>query len=126
METDKSIVLFDGYCNLCDGVVKFLVKHDHKKQFIYVPLQSEKGKKLFQQFNLPENFDAVIFVTNEKYFTASDAALEIARNLSFPWKMAFVFRFIPKPIRDRIYNYIALKRYRWWGRRNDCSIGDTP
>jgi len=61
-------------------------------------------------------------VTNEKYFAASDAALEIARNLSFPWKMAFVFRFTPKPIRDRIYNYIALQRYRWWGRRNDCNI----
>jgi predicted DCC family thiol-disulfide oxidoreductase YuxK len=122
METGKSVVLFDGYCNLCDGVVKFLIKHDHKKQFIFIPLQSRKGKELVQQVNVPENFDAVILITNENTFTASDAVLEIARNLPFPWKMAFVFRYIPKPFRDGIYRFIASKRYRWWGKRNECNI----
>lgn len=122
METGKSIVVFDGYCNLCDGVVNFLIKHDYQKQFIFIPLQSEQGKKLIFQHQLPENIDAVILITPEKIFFASDAALEIMQKLSFPWKMAVVFRYIPKPFRDGIYHYIASKRYRWWGRRNKCNI----
>jgi len=122
METGKSVVLFDGYCNLCDGVVKFLRKHDQKKQFIFIPLQSQKGMELVQQFDVPENIDSVVFITSERIFTESDAALEIAGNLPILSKAAAVIKYIPKPFRDRIYRFIAAKRYRWWGKKNACNL----
>jgi len=122
METSKSIIVFDGYCNLCDGVVNFLIKHDRKKQFNFIPMQSEIARELAQHYLIPEHTDAVILITPEKYFLASDAALEIMHKLPFPWKMAVVFRHIPKPLRDGIYDYVASKRYRWWGRRNECHV----
>jgi predicted DCC family thiol-disulfide oxidoreductase YuxK len=122
METGKSVVLFDAYCNLCDGVVKFLRKNDHKKQFIFIPLQSLKGKELVQQFNVPENIDAIVLITSERIFTESDAALEIARNLPILSKAAAVLKYIPKPFRDKIYRFIAAKRYRWWGKKHACNL----
>ena len=122
METGKSVVLFDAYCNLCDGVVKFLRKNDHKKQFIFIPLQSQKGMELVQQFNVPENIDAIVLITSERIFTESDAALEIARNLPILSKAAAVLKYIPKPFRDKIYRFIAAKRYRWWGKKHACNL----
>lgn len=122
METGKSVVLFDAYCNLCDGVVKLLRKHDRKKQFIFIPLQSQKGMELVRQFDVPENIDAVVLITSEGIFTESDAALEIARNLPILSKAAAVLKYIPKPFRDRIYRFIAAKRYRWWGKKHACNL----
>lgn len=126
MKTGNPVLLFDPYCNLCNGVVKFLRKHDHKKQFVFIPLQSEKGKELVRQFDVPENIDAVVLITSEGIFTASDAALEIARNVPILSKVAAVLKFIPKTLRDRIYRFIAANRYRWWGKRNACDLEQNP
>ena len=46
MKTENPVILFDGFCNLCSGLVTFLLKVDVKKQFRFIPLQSEKGQKL--------------------------------------------------------------------------------
>ncbi|MBT8238237.1 MAG: DUF393 domain-containing protein, partial [Croceitalea sp.] len=33
MEKGKKIVLFDGVCNLCNGAIRFIIKHDKKDQY---------------------------------------------------------------------------------------------
>lgn len=122
MNTGQPFILFDGYCNLCNGVVNFLLKHARKNQFGFIPLQSEPGKEMFQKYKLPENIDSVILIAGEKVFIESDAALEIVRSMQFPWKIMLVFSIIPRPVRNKIYRFIASNRYRWWGRRLDCRV----
>lgn len=122
MEVLQQIILFDGYCNLCNGFIDFLVKRDKKGQLIYIPLQSAAGKELVQKFKLPEDLDSVIFIAGEKFFTESNVVLEIVRVLPSFWKLFFVFRIIPNSVRNKIYRFIATKRYRWWGRRDSCRI----
>jgi predicted DCC family thiol-disulfide oxidoreductase YuxK len=122
METGNSVVLFDGYCNLCNGVIKFLRKYDQKKQFTFIPLQSKKGMELVRQFDVPENIDSVVLITSEGIFTESDAAIEIARNLPILGKASVMFKYLPKPFRDRFYRFIAAKRYHWWGKKNVCNL----
>jgi predicted DCC family thiol-disulfide oxidoreductase YuxK len=29
---------------------------------------------------------------------------------------------MPKPVRDRIYRWLARNRYRWFGRREQCFV----
>ena len=122
MQLKQSILLFDGFCNLCNGTVDFLIKKDRKKQFGFVPLQSEAGKLIIQNFEIPSNTDSVILIKLNRLYLESDAAIEIAGMLPFPWKMFVILRIIPKIIRDSFYRWIAGNRYYWFGKRNTCRI----
>jgi predicted DCC family thiol-disulfide oxidoreductase YuxK len=122
MQLKQSIILFDGICNLCNGTVDLLIKKDIKKQFIFAALQSKTGKLLIQKFKIPPNSDSVILIKFDRIYFESDAAIEIAGMLPFPWKMGVIFKIVPKKIRNGIYLWIAQNRYRWFGKRNTCRI----
>ncbi len=122
MSSEQLLILFDGYCNLCNGVVDFLLKRTPKNRFIFIPLQSEAGEEIIQKYKLTENIDSVILIAGESVFTESDAALEIVRFMQFPWKIILVFSIIPRRVRNKIYRFIASNRYRWWGCRGECRV----
>jgi predicted DCC family thiol-disulfide oxidoreductase YuxK len=67
----------------------------------------------------------VVLLRDGKLFTESDAAAEIARELDGPWRYLSLIRFVPKPLRDRAYRFIARNRYRWFGRQDVCLL-PTP
>jgi len=122
MKQQNPIIIFDGECNLCNGTVDFLLKRDSKKQFRFASIQSEAAQLLFRKFQIPSEVDSVILIKSNKVYFESDAAIEIAGMLPFPWKMGTIFRIIPKKIRDNIYRRIAKNRYRWFGKRDTCRI----
>lgn len=122
MNVNNTIILFDDHCNLCNSSVSFILKRDKKKQFDFVPLQSEKGKELIVKFQLPEDSDSVIVIRQKSVFIESDAALEIGKLLPPPWSWVVIFKLIPKGWRDNIYRWVAKNRYRWFGKRNSCRI----
>lgn len=67
-----------------------------------------------------KQIDSIIFIVNEKIFLKSDAAIEIAKQLNgYPYYLKY-FQFIPKPIRDFVYDLIAKNRYRLFGKT--CSL----
>ncbi len=125
MKEQNPIILFDGVCNLCNGSVNFLLKHDLKKQFRFAAIQSEAAQLLFRKFQIPADIDSVILIKSNQVYFESDAAIEIARMLHFPWKMGVIFRIVPKKMRDYIYRWIARNRYQWLGKRDNCRIPDA-
>jgi predicted DCC family thiol-disulfide oxidoreductase YuxK len=122
MQIKQTVILFDGICNLCNGTVDFLMKKDRKKQFRFVALQSETGKMLVQKFKIPPATESVIAIKENKVYQESDAAIEIAGMLPFPWKLGKVLKVIPKKLRDYIYRVIAKNRYKWFGKTESCRI----
>ena len=54
--------------------------------------------------------------------TKSDAALFVACELGWPWKLTRVAGVVPKALRDRLYDVIARSRYRVFGRYEQCLI----
>ena len=122
MQTQQIVILFDGICNLCNGTVDFLIKRDRNKQFRFVALQSVTGKILIQKFNIPPATESVIAIKQNLIYFESDAAIEIARLLPFPWKLAILIKIIPKKLRDYIYRIIAKNRYKWFGKTESCRI----
>jgi predicted DCC family thiol-disulfide oxidoreductase YuxK len=48
--------------------------------------------------------------------------LLIAGKLKFPWSMALFFLIIPKALRDLFYLGVAGIRYRWFGKKETCSL----
>ncbi|HRX10362.1 MAG TPA: DCC1-like thiol-disulfide oxidoreductase family protein [Draconibacterium sp.] len=125
MEAEQAVILFDGFCKLCNGTVNFLLKYDKKKQFSFIPLQSDAGKKFISKYKIPVDIDSVLLIKSNRVYFKSDAAVEIAGMLNFPWKLASSVKIIPRQIRDKIYNWVAKNRYRWFGKRESCRIPDS-
>ena len=116
-----NIVLFDGICNLCNASVRFITRHDKNNTIQFASLQSETAKQLLLKMNInAQKIDSIIFISNEKMFIKSDAAIEIAKLLhGFP-RLLNYFQFIPRPIRDFVYELIAKNRYRLFGK--SCAL----
>ena len=124
---NKKIVLFDGVCNLCDGAIQRIIKHDKKDVFRFASLQSDFGRKLIAERGLdPEELDSIMLIEpGVAYYRKSTAALEISRDLSGGYSLFKNFLFIPEGFRDGIYDFIASNRYKWFGKKEQCMI-PTP
>ena len=122
----NNIVLFDGVCNLCSGSVQFIIKRDVKGVFKFASLQSSFGQQQLDNFKIDKNLlHSIILLQGDKFFQRSDAALEISRQLSGAWPVLYIFKIIPRFLRDGIYNIIARNRYRLFGKMDACWI-PTP
>lgn len=120
--TGNKIILFDGVCNLCNGSVNFLIRRDFKKVFIFSPLQSNFGKLLVEELNVPKKIDSIILVIDNKYYIKSDAVIEIIKELKWYWRMLNVLKILPRKFRDLLYDFIANNRYKWFGKQKECMI----
>ncbi|TFB14085.1 thiol-disulfide oxidoreductase DCC family protein [Filobacillus milosensis] len=121
----KGIILFDGVCNLCNGLVQFLLKRDKEDRFRFASLQGEQGQQLIQKHNIEYNLDTFIYIKASKVFTKSTAALHVLKDLKGFWQLLFIFVLIPKFLRDPIYNCIANNRYKWFGKQDQCMMPKT-
>lgn len=120
----RRIILFDGICNLCNGSVIFILRHEKDPVFQFASIQSETGKELLEWCGLPSNYNqAVVYIENGKVYLGSTAALKIGQGLIFPWSLlSFVGFVVPKFIRDWVYNQIAQHRYQWFGKKDVCMV----
>lgn len=122
----ERIILFDGVCNLCNGLVKFIIRHDHQKIFRFAALQSSFGQDFLNKHRLsPDNRNSVIYISNDQYFSRSDAILNILYDMGSGWRLFYGFIIIPRFIRDAVYDLVSRFRYRIFGKRESCMVPAT-
>ena len=124
----KTIVLFDGVCNLCNGVVQFILRHDPQERYLFASQQSEAGQRLLAEHGIKAAqalAESVVVLEDNRVYLESDAALYILHRLGGVWGWAYIFRWIPRPWRDWVYRWVARHRYRIFGRRESCMV-PTP
>lgn len=120
------VILFDGVCNLCNGLVQFIINRDTGKIFSFGSLQSNGGQEILRSKSLPlDNFDSFVYVRDKEVFVKSTGALEVLKDLGGMWKFLYVFIVIPRSIRDYIYGLIAKHRYSFFGKQESCML-PTP
>lgn len=122
----KQLILFDGVCNFCDRTVQRILKADTRNLFVFASLQSDTGQEIMRYAGIPSTTDSVIlYQPGTAYYTESDAVLEIARQLGGLYPLLLAAKIIPKRVRDAAYRYVARNRYKWYGKKEACSI-PTP
>ncbi|MET2985280.1 thiol-disulfide oxidoreductase DCC family protein [Aureibaculum conchae] len=120
---NKSIILFDGVCNLCNGAVQFIIKRDKSKHFLFASLQSDAAQDILLHFNQKNSdFDSIILIDKGEIYKKSTAILKITRHLNGFWKYNYALIIIPKFIRDFFYSIIAQNRYNWFGKKESCIL----
>lgn len=126
MTKARSIIFFDGVCNLCNASIDFIMKRDQSNHFLVGALQDDFSKKVLSNYQVKENYlDSLVLLEEGKIFYKSTAALRIARNLSGLWPIFYPLIIIPKWLRDPVYDWIGRNRYRWFGKKNTCRL-PTP
>ncbi len=117
------LVLYDGECGLCDRSVQFILKNDSAGTFRFATLQGEAGAKYLEKAGLPADYvGSVLLVDDAGVHSHSTAALRIMRRLDAPARWMAVGRFVPRVLRDSVYNFIARHRYRWFGKADACRL----
>ena len=121
---NKNIILFDGVCNLCDASVQFIIKHDKKDVFRFVALQSDLGLEIIKYIGIDaRNIDSIIlYKPGIAYYYKSSAALEIAKELGGFFSLVIIFKIIPETFRNKMYDFIAKNRYKWYGKKESCML----
>jgi len=126
-EHDKPILLFDGVCNLCNGITAFVIRHDPPPgRFRFAALQSESGQRLLREHGLPtDDLHTFVLIERGRALVRSSAGLHVLRGLGLPWCLLYPLVIVPRPLRDAAYRFIARNRYRWFGKRDAC-MTPTP
>ena len=120
---NEAVILFDGTCAFCEGSVKFIARRDEARYFRFGASQSPKGVELLAQHGLTRDMTrSMVLIEDGQVFLRSTASLRIAGRLTFPWRLATVFLWVPRPIRDGAYRVVAAVRHRIAGRSNACEI----
>lgn len=117
------LIIFDGVCHLCTFSVHFILQFETSPVLSFTPLQSKTGTQLLETYGFdPHDAKTFVLVQNGQVYTRSEAALRVAKYLRWPWRGILVFRILPKPWRDAMYDYIARNRYRWFGKQEVCML----
>ena len=125
---NDAVLLYDGLCGFCDGLVQFVLARDAKGTLRFAPLQGDFAGELLGRHPDLRAVDSLILVTGataaETVAVRSDAALDLAAYLGGIWRIAGVLRLAPRPVRDWSYDLFARNRYRLFGRRDACRVPD--
>ena len=126
LSEEHPILLFDGVCNLCNGSIQFVIERDAEAKFRFAPLQSAVAQELLRDCGYQgETLDSVILVEDGECYAGSEAVIRTARHLGLPYSLLGPAGLVPARLRDLAYEFVAERRYRWFGRREQCMM-PTP
>jgi predicted DCC family thiol-disulfide oxidoreductase YuxK len=120
---DAAIVLFDGVCNLCSGFVQFILPRDPEGKYRFASLQSDVGRALLAEHDLPtDELESIVLLEGGECYVKSAAVIRIAAGLGGRYRLLSPFRYVPAAVRDRVYDFVADHRYRWFGKKDRCMV----
>src|SRR5258708_6714380 len=138
----RPLLLYDGVCVLCNGLVRFLLRHDRSEakseaksearlaDFRFAPLQSPVALELLPP-SATTVLEGVVLITDplpppQRLYGRSDAVAHALQLLGPPGhRLGTILALIPRPLREFGYTIVARLRYRLFGRYATCPI-PTP
>jgi predicted DCC family thiol-disulfide oxidoreductase YuxK len=120
--TTQPILLFDGECGFCNKSVQFFLKHEKGKKMYFAPLESQSGKDLRSYFEIDPKIDSIILIRDYSAYIKSCAALRLTLYMKGLWPLMCFFLIIPPFLRNPIYDFIAKRRMKIFGKVESCSL----
>ena len=120
------VLFFDGDCAFCSASVRRVVRFDRYGRVAFAPLQGKlAAEKDFSKYAAEVDGSMVLLRESDgRVFLRSDALVELSRALGGGWRILTFARFIPKLLRDAIYQCVADHRDLFMGKSAICSLPD--
>ena len=120
LRRQRPLFVFDGVCVLCSTGAAFLMRHDREARVEFASAQSELGRAIYEKLSKPID-GSYVLIDSAGWHTKSDGYFQLAEILGGWWRLAGLFRLVPRPIRDWLYDRVAANRYRWFGKAEYCA-----
>ena len=120
MAVNKVILYYDADCILCSRSVRFIILHDKREVFLFSALNSLHAQSKGISGDETEYRNSLVLEDGNHMLTRSDAVIRVFNLLGGWFRVLSIFRFIPRPARDAVYDWIARNRYSWFGRSANC------
>jgi predicted DCC family thiol-disulfide oxidoreductase YuxK len=125
------VLLYDGECALCNGVVRFMLRHDAAGRIRFAPLQSPPAQEFLRSQGLPtDDFDSLVFVPDwgnrarGAFLLRTSGALAAFAVLDGPWRALSRLKLLPAFLRDPVYRLIAMTRTALFGKYKPRPLDD--
>ncbi|XP_047959741.1 uncharacterized protein YuxK [Salvia hispanica] len=122
---ERRVVLYDGVCHLCHAGVKWIIKADKDRKISFCCVQSKAAEPYLSLCRVKRKdvLRRFLFVEGpNSYHQGSAAALRVCSYLPLPYSALSSLMVIPAPLRDAVYDYVAKRRYDWYGKGDDCLV----
>ena len=116
LKSNKVYIFYDSMCMMCSSTVRFLCALDTFDTFRFCPLNSKIQSKFV-------GIDSLIVITKKQELKHQGSALRyITIQAPLLWPLVPVLYFIPLFVLDRLYDYIAKARKRWFSKQEFCFV----
>ena len=121
---NTGIVFFDGVCGMCNNLVDRMLSEDREETLRFAPLQGETAKAALKEADY-KDVNSIVYLEGAQVYKESDAVLRALAALGGIWRITLLFLVVPTFLRNKVYQFVAQNRYRWFGKKEACRL-PTP
>ncbi|MEY4701422.1 MAG: hypothetical protein RL326_1609 [Pseudomonadota bacterium] len=114
-----ALVLYDAECGFCQFWARFIIARDPRGYFVFAPLGTTSVVRLGRPSERSSS-ETILLYEGDQFYSRSEAVIRITTSLAFPWHLVRFCRYVPRWVRDRVYDLVAKHRRRWF-KAYDCS-----
>ena len=116
---EKVIVVFDGFCVLCNNYVRWVSKRNPSKNIYFTNFESNYIKNNYPKLKLG---DTIFIITEDnKLLHRSEAIKYSFKHIRLNYFLKTLIRISPNFLLDIFYRLIASNRYFLFGKLEVCS-----
>lgn len=117
-------LIYDGVCNLCTSAVRLVYALDRGRLLEYVPSQ-QLGSNARARYGLATELlqGRMYLVLKDNSVVSGATAIEEVCGLLSPF--GFICTVFKTQLAQRVYDWIAERRYRVFGCRQTCYVVDS-
>ncbi len=116
----KVIIVFDGFCVLCNNYVRWVSRRNPSKNIYYTNFDSNYIKSNYPKLKLG---DTIFIIRHDNEILEKSEAIKYCfKYIRLNYFLKTLIRVSPNFLLDIFYRIIATNRYRLFGKLDVCSI----
>ena len=104
-------ILYDDQCKFCTQITFWALGQNPKIKAMGI--RTTEAKELLKSHGIQYIDLQTVYFVEGAVHVRSRAAFQLLRHTRIPWRWLSLFRSLPLPLTDFVYNLIAKNRYRW-------------